>query len=275
MFLIVLVYVTCYLALIERYKPSLLAMLPAFLVYFLVAGLQFDVGTDYFSYVDIFYDNERNQLYFNRNEFFFFWLNDALNKMGLPAQSLFLAISFVQASLLFIYLKKIKAYGISLWLLFFVFYVVTNIYNNQLNGLRQFVVVSAIPLLTILLFEKRYLRFLAVLAFVSFFHNTAWFVLFLAAAFLVRKAISSRLIYLFLVSAIGYLIIGVFIYELVEIILPSYSHYLLSDHADEYSILSFITKLYYLPLIFYFFPYIKKVKVKGGSILISWSACLC
>src|SRR5690606_24268939 len=140
MFLFVLSYISGYFALIEKYKASLIAMLPAFVLYFLVAGLQYDVGTDYFSYINIFEDSSRHQFYINRGEYLFAYLNIFLNWLELPAQSVFLAISFIQAVLVFIYFKSIKKKGFILALFFIAFICVTNIYNNQLNALRQYVV---------------------------------------------------------------------------------------------------------------------------------------
>lgn len=265
MFLFVLFYTTGYFALIEKYKASLLAMLPAFLVYFLVAGLQFNVGTDYFSYIDIYENEARHWFYFNRGEYLFFALNQGLNWLKLPSQSIFLAVSFVQAFLVFIYFKSIKKKGFILTLFFIAFICVTNIYNNQLNALRQYVVIAALPLLTILLYEKRFVRFFILLGLASFFHNTAWFLLVLLPIYFLYKKLDKSLLFLFLLSIVGYLLLGKFINELVVIFLPSYEHYLQGQYAEQHTLGLFITKLYYLPLIFYFYLIYKKSSSEFGS----------
>lgn len=252
MFLFALSYVSAYFALIEKYKASLIAMFPAFVIYFLVAGLQYDVGTDYFSYINIFEDSSRHQFYINRGEYLFAYFNIFLNWLELPAQSVFFAISFIQAVLVFIYFKSIKKKGFILTLFFIAFICVTNIYNNQLNGLRQYVVVAALPLLTILLYEKRFVRFFILLGLASFFHNTAWFLLVLLPIYFLYKKFNKSLLFLFLLSVVGFLLLGKIIDELVIVFLPSYAHYLQSHYAEQHTLGLFITKLYYLPLIFYF-----------------------
>lgn len=265
MFLFVISYISGYFALIEKYKASLVAMFPAFVLYFLVAGLQYDVGTDYFSYINIFEDSSSHQFYINRGEYLFAHLNIFLNWLELPAQSVFLAISFIQAVLVFIYFKSIKKKGFILTLFFIAFICVTNIYNNQLNGLRQYVVIAALPLLTILLYEKRFVRFFILLGLASFFHNTAWFLLVLLPIYFLYKKFNKSLLFLFLLSVVGFLLLGKIIDELVIVFLPSYAHYLQSHYAEQHTLGLFITKLYYLPLIFYFYLIYKKSSSEFGS----------
>lgn len=265
MFLVVLFFISFYFALIEKYKTSLIAMFPAFLLYFLVAGLQYGVGTDYFSYSDIFEDISRHQFYINRSEFLFAYLNTFLNWLELPTQSIFLAISFIQSVLIFIYFKSIKKKGFIITLFFIAFICVTNIYNNQLNGLRQYVVIAALPLLSIFLYEKRFILAIILLGLVSFFHNTAWFLLILLPIYFLYKKFNRSLAYLFLLSSVCYLLLGTVVNELVISFLPNYAHYLQSDYAESHSLRLFVTKLYYLPLIFYFYLIYKKSSSEFGE----------
>lgn len=258
MFLFVLSYVAGYFYFIDRYKASFIAMLPAFLIYFLVAGLQYNVGSDYYSYVDIFTNEEKLQLYFERGEVLFYWVVSLLQWLELPPQSIFLAISFVQSLLIFIYLKSIKKLGFFLPLFFIVFFCVSNIYNNQLNGLRQYVVVTALPILTILLHNRRYFYFYIGVFVVSLFHNTAWFLLILVPLYIFHKKADRSLFFLFCGSVFGYLFLGSVIYDLVEMLLPSYAHYLHSEYSKGESLVLFATKLVYLPLIFYFYAVYRK-----------------
>lgn len=253
MFLFVLSYISGYFALIEKYKASLIAMFPAFVLYFLVAGLQYDVGTDYFSYINIFEDASRHQFYINRGEYLFAYLNIFLNWLKLPAQSIFLSISFIQSVFVFVYFKKIKKKGFFLTLFFVAFICVTNIYNNQLNGLRQYVVIAALPLLTILVYEKKFTLLFILFGMVSLFHNTAWFLLFLLPIYFLYKKFNRSLFYLFLLTVVFYLLLGKVLNEIVASFMPSYAHYLRGDYAEKHTIGLFITKIYYLPLVFYFY----------------------
>lgn len=258
MFLFVLTYVSVYLAIIEKNKSSFLAMLPAFCVYFLVAALQYDVGTDYFSYIGIFENENRHWYYFNRGEYLFFGLNQLLNWFSLPSQSIFFAISLIQASLFFLYLKLVKNKGFIVWLFFVTFFCVTNIYNNQLNGLRQYVVIAGLPLFALLVHDKKLIKSLCLLFTLSLFHNTAWILLVIYPLIYLQTFISKRLFILFVFSALAYLLAGQFIYQLTSTFLPNYIQYLDGELAEPKSFSLFLTKLYYLPLIFYFYLVYRK-----------------
>lgn len=265
MFLLVFIFVSSYLMLTERYKASLLVMMPVFLIYFMVAGLQYNVGTDYFSYIDIFQSEVKHWYYFNKGEYLFFGLNQFLNWLSLPAQSIFLVISFIQSFLIFLYFKKIKQLGLILWVFFIVFFTVTNIYNNQLNGLRQYVVITGIPLFTIFLHERKLLHSLGLLVVLSFFHNTAWLLIIFYPIFYVQNKFNINLLCLFIISAVGYFFAGGFIYDLTSLILPNYVHYLQSDLSEPRTISVFFTKLYYLPLVFYFYIIYRKDNANFGD----------
>lgn len=265
MFLVVLFYVAIYTALTERYSASLLIMMPAFLVYFLVAGLQYNVGTDYYSYVHIFDDEASHQYYYDRKEYLFSYLNSILNKINLPSQSVFLVISFIQSIFIFSYFKEIKGKGLIVSIFFIVFFCVSNIYNNQLNGLRQYVVIAALPLLTIYIGDGKYMKFLFLLIVSALFHNTAWFLLFLVPLYFFSMYIKKGLMALFFLSAPFYLFLGTALNKLVDVFLSGYAHYLQGEYAEQQTIFLFITKLYYLPLFLFFFIFYKRSESSVGK----------
>ena len=118
--------------------------------------------------------------------------------------------------------------------------------------------INAIPILTILFYERKFFWFLIGVLLSSFFHNTAWFLLFFIPVFLVYKKFNLNLIILFVISAFAYILLGRVVFEIVERLLPGYSHYLNSHYAESHSISLFITKIYYLPLIVYFYMVYKK-----------------
>lgn len=258
MFLFVLIYVSVYLAVVEKHTSSFLVILPAFFVYFMVAAFQYDVGTDYFSYIDIFEDESRHWFYFNKGEYLYFALNQLLSWISLPSQSIFIAISFIQATLFFLYLKIVKNKDFTVWLFFVVFFCVTNIYNNQLNGLRQYVVIAGLPLFSLLVHDKKLFKSLFLLFLLSLFHNTAWFLLVVYPLIYLQKIISKHLFMLFFLSGLAYLVVGQFIQQLTSVFLPSYFHYLEGRYAEPQTFSLFITKLYYLPVLFYFYSIYRK-----------------
>lgn len=257
-FLFVLAYVSIYLLAIEKYRSSLLIMVPAFTVYFFVAALQYGVGTDYFSYIEIYESEKRHWFYFNKGEYLFFGLNQFLNWLELSSQSIFFAISLIQTTLIFLYFKAIKNRGFIAWLFFIVFFCVTNIYNNQLNGLRQYVVISGLPLFALLVHDKKVIKSTSLLFLLSLFHSTAWLLLVIFPFIYLQKIVTKRLFVLFLLSILVYLVAGQFTRQLTSIFLPNYLHYLNGSYSEPKSISIFLTKLYYLPIILYFYSVYRK-----------------
>lgn len=251
MFLIVLAYVTLYLLLIEKYKPSFLSFLPAFIIYFLVAGLQYNVGTDYMAYVYTFSGD--GSLYLKKSEYLFYYLMVFLNYLNLPAQSLFLSISFIQSILIFYYFKLIKKDNVILWLFFIAFFCITNIYNNQLNGIRQYVVVCSIPILTLLLYRKKIGLYIAFIFICTLFHSSAVFLIILIPIRIFLRKLHKKIFLIFLIMPGIFIFSTSFVDELITRFLPNYLHYLDSVYSEGVGMEAYFTKLYYLPGIIYFY----------------------
>lgn len=252
-FIFVLFFCTFYFYIIKNYTPSLIAYLPAFIVYFLMAGLQYNVGTDYPSYIYIYENPWTLDRYFNSGEFIFYYSNIIFNNLDLPAQFIFIFFAFIQSIFIFIYLKKLKKYHIIVWLFFILFITVTNIYNNQLNGIRQYAALTLLPLLTITLYEKRYKAYILGCLFAMTFHSTA--IVFFALLFItpLSRLILRHPLLCFSLSLPLYLLLSQSVPFILEISNIKYSSYLGDDFFKPWDISIIITKLYYLPLIIYFF----------------------
>lgn len=258
MFLLVLAYVTVYLFLVEKYKPSFLSFLPAFIIYFLVAGLQYNVGTDYMAYFYTFSGDM--SLYLKKSEYLFYYLVEFLNYLNLPPQSLFLSISFIQSVLIFYYFKLIKKDNVILWLFFITFFCITNIYNNQLNGIRQYVVVCFVPILTLVLYRKKIGLYIALVFICTLFHSSAVFLIILIPIRIFLRKMYKKSFFIFLIMPGFFIFSTSFIDELITRFLPNYLHYLDTVYSEGVGIESYFTKLYYLPGIIYFYYNYSKVK---------------
>ena len=263
MFLFVLFYVTIYLFLIEKYKPSFLSFLPAFIIYFLVSGLQFNVGTDYFNYISLYFSD--TNIHFSKKEYFFHYLLKSLKYLSLPAQSLFISISFIQSILIFYYFKSIKHRGYVLWIFFFTFICVTNIYNNQLNGLRQYVVVCFVPIMTLILYEKKYLWYLICVLLATFFHSSAIFLVILIPIRFFYNILHRNIFITFILMPFFYMFMNGFLESIVPSLFPQYIHYLDSAFSEGVDFSSYITKLYYLPGILYFYYLYKNTEESSNQ----------
>ncbi|PHM62369.1 hypothetical protein Xish_01571 [Xenorhabdus ishibashii] len=72
MYIFVLTFCTLYLYIIKKYKDNFILLLIPFLVYFLTAGLQYNIGSDYFSYINIYNNQWLIDKYYNSGEYIFF-----------------------------------------------------------------------------------------------------------------------------------------------------------------------------------------------------------
>ena len=252
MFLFVLFFCTTYLYFLSKYRFSFVLMFPAIFVYSIVSGLQYDVGTDYISYLDIYEDQYRLDFHYVNHEYIFYFIVKILNSLGLPGQSLFLTISFIQGFLFFYFLYRMKKIGINIWLLFFIIFCVTNVYNNQLNLIRQFVSICIMPLILLFVVEGKYFKYFLGVLSASMFHFSSW-ILFSFIILSKFRLKDSLLIYIFIFSGFFYSLFGAFFQDVVIYLFSNYSHYFNSEYAEGISLSGFLTKLYYLPVILFFF----------------------
>lgn len=262
MFLFVLSYCSIYLYIIRYYRFSYAILFLPFLLYFLVAATQYNVGTDYFNYINIFNNSNEIDRFRRNGETFFYYLVKFLQETSSGPQSLFFFVSFIQSSLIWIYLKKIAQLKFLLWLFFIIFFCTTNIYNNQLNGLRQYIVICAMPLLSLSIYNKRYIYSIFAIIILSLFHKSAYLAFSLIALISFYKLLGEKVFTLFLISAFIFFIFGKYTGPAIDILIPRYSHYLNTKFGDPYSISTFFTKLYYTPIILIFYYLYAKQKIE-------------
>jgi hypothetical protein len=253
MFLLTPFFMIIYFWLLDnlKIKKDLLSYLIPFLLYIFVAGLQYEVGTDYNSYIDIYSSDYRLSTYFDKGEIGFYYLFNFLKWFDLHYQSLFFAFSIVNGFIFFCLIDRLKEEGCNIVLFLFLFFVVTNIYQNQLNGLRQFVGVLSLPLFLHYIFSKSYFKSLLVLFLAVSFHLSA--IIFLVFYFL-------KLLNFYVKNLFFYFVFSFFFYYLFDYIFPfilgfidqSYLFYF--EYDFESNLVAVLSKLYYLPgvILFYY-----------------------
>ncbi|MCU7999951.1 EpsG family protein [Shewanella sp. SM95] len=249
---------------VQNYKASFIILLPPFILYFLISSLQYNVGSDYFSYIYIFENQWVLGRYFESGEYFFYYLNIFFKNFGFSGQSIFFAFSFLQSIFIFVYFNELKKKGFVLWLLFLIFFVVTNIYHNQMNGIRQYAALTLLPLLTIFLYERRFFYFGVLMALAMSFHSSS--VIFIALIFIpfLYKRLYRCGFTIFILSIPFYFLIAKYTPVLLESLGLRFSSYIESDYFDAGSYITIITKVYYLPaLLFFFYLYNKSIKASG------------
>lgn len=259
-YIFVLIFCVAYFFSVQGYKINFLVLIPPFLIYFLVSALQYNVGSDYPSYTYIYNNQWVLERYFNTREYFFYYSNIILSYFKAPSQSIFFVFSFVQSLFIFIYLVILKRRGYSLWLFFLIFFTVTNIYNNQLNGIRQYASLTLLPILTILLFERKYIYFLLGCFIATTFHSSSIIFFALFTFIFLQKSLSKYNFLIFIVTMPIYLFVAKYTPLLLEMLDLKYASYIESEYFEAGNYLNVITKLYYSPAILLFFYIFRKKK---------------
>lgn len=107
-------------------------------IWVIIIGFQFDVGTDYFSYLKIFEDSSKVIKYFYIKEYVFYYFVVGLQKIFKNGQYFFVIIAFLEVVLFMILVKsKIKKYNYFIIL----FLTVCTVFHNQMNGIKQYFVI--------------------------------------------------------------------------------------------------------------------------------------
>lgn len=252
-YLFVLAFCTFYFYGVRGFKVNSLLLLPPFMVYFLIAALQYDVGSDYFSYIHIYENQWVLERYFQSGEYFFYYVNVVLDYFRAPAQLVFFVFAFIQSLFVFIYMRVLEKKGYVLWIFFLIFFVVSSIYHNQLNGIRQYAALTFLPLLTVLLCERKYFFYLFGCLIATTLHSSAALFFLFPLFFLVDKLAGKHVFSLFLATLPVYIFVGKYTPFFISNFGVGYSSYMESEYFAGGGYVLIVTKLYYVPAILFFY----------------------
>jgi hypothetical protein len=246
--------VTFYLYYVEKkfkkIKYPYLVLLPVIYIYWIGLALQYDVGTDYFAYIDMYKVGTSNYIY-NNNEYGFYYIMEFLRYMDFGEQSIFVVIGFIDTILLIYIILLYNKYGFKLWLFFLIFFLVSTIYHNQMNVLRQFVAILFVPIFFIYIYQKKYIKSFLLSILALSFHRSFLLVILLAPIVIVVNKLSDlKLFVMFLFLPLVFLLFSPLImHNVVDLFFSSYTHYFGNININ---IISLLTKFYYIPILFYF-----------------------
>lgn len=237
-------------------RPAPLFLVLALIWITILPAFQFDVGTDYFSYIKVMEGTKSSFVFSHNNEYAFFYLVELLKNANLPPHSIFTITSLIFSSLIINALRLLKKQGYNIALLFLIFAVTTGMIHNQMNGIRHYV---AVYLFINAILYKNSSKFIISFIFVLFaclWHQTA---LFLIPVILIPNKLflflGKRPLTTYTVSCLAFSSLLVFS-ELIEIFIlnlaPFYSHYV-EDINDGIPLINFFTKLYYFLFFALFF----------------------
>lgn len=251
MYIFILIYTTTFFYSIEKYKANFFLYFLALIFLFVASSIQYDVGTDYFSYKIIYETGFNLDNFANRGEIIFPYIIYLLRSEGFGYQSLFVVVSLLNTIMLTLTLVKFRSYQYRTWLLFFIFFCVTGLFHNQMNGLRQYMAIYSFPLILFFLCERKVVKVILFSCYALFSHISSVFIfpfIFLSIIPFVRR----YKIKLFFISALFY---GILIPKIIHVIIPyvyvGYESYLLNSEGGM-TLIPILTRLYYLPLILYF-----------------------
>lgn len=255
-YLLYLIYSCSIFAILSRYKSTryaklLIFSIPVILVWIFIIGGQYYVGTDYPSYLVLFEGKDLWRME-GVGEWFFVSFVKGLNYLGLHGQDLFFIVAAFEVLLLLFFGKKLFTTKY-LFIFFFVFIAYSSVFNNQMNGLRQYVATYLFSLATIFLMEKRYMLCLLFLVFARGWHASAILLPIILLFFYWLRNIYNKKFFYCIVS-FSLLFLLVFKEEWLFSFMSLsgfYDQYLTNEYVQELGLMSKITKFVNIPIIIY------------------------
>ena len=236
-------------------KYNFLVFFPIFFLWFLIIGFQYNVGTDYFNYLDIFYDKKVLELYYRKKEYIFYYFIVLLKKFFLNGQSLFISVSFLENLLLYFFIKKLIKENIIekkyVFIFIFIFLCYGTNFYNQMNVLRQYFNIYLLSFCIIYVYNGEIFKYIISFVIATNIHRSfiCLFPIFLIK-YLVKKLNKKKFILLLLLSIIFNFLPVLGYIKKILLFFPRYSHYIYSDYFLEIPLLNKMTKFIYIP--FYF-----------------------
>lgn len=231
---------------------------PIWIVWLLICGGQYGVGTDYISYYNIFKEGTVS-FYYQKGEWIFASIVDFGNNIKIPPQGFFYIFYFIN---FFFFYKILFELDIKYSYIFILLYIcLSTVYNNQLNGLRQYTAIYIITYAVISFYRLRsYKYFFLYIIFACGIHISA--LLAIPFCFLYKiKQFNPFQLYILLGFAFLFALFGSydFIINIMGNFLPRhYAAYITSEFNSSNSIMKVITKLLFVPLYFMSIRLIKK-----------------
>lgn len=229
-------------------------LLPIFVLFVTIPSLQYGVGTDYFSYAEIYEHGYKATEYLASNEYLFFYLIEGLKSLGLGYQWMHFSFYLINASCLFLFLFYFGyKQGNETWLLFLLVLAVSGVFFNQMNTLRQHVGVFAFPLILAFVFYGRYFLAMVFFFLAFFFHGASVILLCFVPLFFLKKIKRWHVVFFAIASPFSYYFLsGELFSSVVKEVLPSYYFYLSYYDNSGFGFFDMLPKLYYVPIFLLF-----------------------
>lgn len=228
-------------------KTALLYLIPLFILWIAICGGQDEVGTDYGSYLSIF-NGEGWSTYESNYEYVFLYIIQVCHILGIKGQYIFYIFYSINFLFLSLIIKRLKSRQIFIFVL--LYFVVTSLFNNQLNILRQTTSCYIGTYASILIIEKKKIKGLLFILLAFLIHKAS--VVFLIIPLFNNKvSFLSKKKLLFLMLAcfiIGFIIDINLLLKLIPILPDNYALHITGGYVQEQELLFKLTKYIYLPI---------------------------
>lgn len=240
-------FVSCYCR--NQYygvRTALIFLIPVFLIWLALCGGQYEVGTDYGSYLALFNGDDLSR-YLYKGEVLFVSIIELCNAIGVRGQTLFYIFYSINFVFLTLIMSRFKSRQLFLFILLYI--VVTSLFNNQLNILRQTTACYIGTYAGLLILENKRKKGLVFILLASMIHNMALvFLLFYANNIVCKLSIRTLFLFLIIFSFIGLNLNIEFLFNFIPFLPPDYAWHIQGGGVNEQKIFLIITKYIYLPI---------------------------
>lgn len=254
-YLIFLTFCVCYLHTLSRYREcgywkTVIYCLPIVLFWCLLIGGQYNVGVDYFSYLEMYETGDLQYVTESRGEFVFAWIVFFCRSIGITGQSIFVVFALIGVLILF-YTMKVVLPSKYFFLFFLVFICMCGTFHNQMSGQRQYLAIYVMTFVTCLLLYRKFIIALVLCGVAVFIHQSS--LIFLPALLVVYLFRNCNNCF-FLVGvvlagvAMSFVLDVAFVEKIVSSV-SDYGHYIDRGIIEESQLIVRITKYIYVPLI--------------------------
>lgn len=253
-YLINLILSVSYFYILRKVKKiDFFTVFPMILIWILIIGGQYDVGTDYQHYLNYFYGKRDIAVFYRNREYLFYLLIKKLGELTTNGQSLFLVIGLLESFLLVFIIKKITEIKLikkkEIYIFIFLFFCQGTLFYNQLNILRQGVAIYFFSIGVFLFIEKKYKRAILIFLIGALFHISLLIavIIFLGILFLLNIDSKNKFILLFIVlCSLSLLDLEIIIKKIASY--TKYKGYINSVFFVEQHIKNKIVKYMYIPI---------------------------
>lgn len=235
-----------------NYWKTVAYLLPIIFLWVIIIGGQYNVGTDYYNYLDMFSGKDLWYVEENRGEILFSGLIKVCNYLGIYGQGIFMVLSIIAVLTLILVIKSVVP-NKDIYLYYFTFICFCGTFHNQMNGVRQYLAIYLVSLMVCSLMDKRYIVTGIVMIAVGLVHQSAWLIIpFILGAFIICNKLNQSSLYLIVFVGVGMsIILTDSIFEQIIPFFKTYAHYMEDGRIGSSAIINRITKYIYIPIILY------------------------